>query len=253
MGQTRLQLDARERAEELRRAIGGEIRGLREDAGLNRAVVARAAGIAPSYQTLIESGKREAGYEVLAAVGAVLGADVSVRLFPNTGPRIRDRFQAPMGEALLRAIHARWIPSPEVVVHRPARGVIDLVLDDTRHPVAIAAELQSELRRLEQQVRWHREKEASLPSSDLWPFMTVDRPTATSRLLVLRSTVDTRKVANAFHATLAAAYPARTADVIAALTSADAPWPGPGIAWIRLEGKRAELLASPPRGVRLGR
>jgi transcriptional regulator with XRE-family HTH domain len=253
MGETRLQLDARDRAEELHRAVGGAIRRLREDAGLNRAAVARSAGISPSYLTLIEGGRREAGYEVLAAVGAVLGADLSVRLYPNTGPAIHDRFQAPMGEALLRVLHARWVPSPEIVVHRPARGVIDLVLDDTRDAVAVATELQSEFRRVEQQLRWHREKEASLPSSELWPFMIGDRPTALSRLLVLRSTVDTRAVANSFGSTLAAAYPARASDVVAALTSADAPWPGAGIAWVRLEGTRAELLPGPPRGVGLGR
>ena len=90
---------ARHRAPPIRRRA---LRRLREDAGLTRVAVASAAGIDPSYMTRIEERRREAGYEVLATVGAVLGADLSVRLFPNTGPTIHDRTQAPMGEALLR-------------------------------------------------------------------------------------------------------------------------------------------------------
>ncbi len=203
--------------------------------------------------TRIEEHQREAGYEVLAAVGAVLGADLSVRLFPNTGPTIHDRTQAPMGEALLRVLHARWTPSPEVPVLRPARGVIDLALHDQAARLLVATELQSALRRLEQQIRWHREKELSLPSSDLWRWIARDGEPVTSRLLVLRSTVETRRLAREFEETLRAAYPARAADVVAAFTSATAPWPGPGIAWMHVEGGRAELLDGAPRGVRLGR
>ena len=150
-------------------------------------------------------------------------------------------------------LNARWTPSPEVPVLRPARGVIDLVLHEQAARLLVATELQSALRRLEQQIRWHREKELSLPSSDLWRRAARDGEPATSRLLVVRSTVETRRLAREFEETLRAAYPARAADVVAALTSAAAPWPGPGIAWMRVEGGRAELLDGAPRGVRLGR
>jgi transcriptional regulator with XRE-family HTH domain len=253
MGETRLQHDATRRAIELRRSIGEHVRRLREDAGLTRAAVASAAGIDPSYMTRIEDGRREAGYEVLAAVGAVLGADLSVRLFPNTGPTIHDRIQAPMGEALLRVLDPRWTPSPEVPVVRPARGVIDLVLHDQDARLLVATELQSALRRLEQQIRWHREKELSLPSSERWRWVARDGDPATSRLLVVRSTTETRRLARELEQTLRAAYPARAADIVDVLTSATAPWPGPGIAWMRVDGGRAELLDGVPRGVPLGR
>lgn len=253
MGETRLQRDARRRATELRRSVGEQLRRLREDAGLTRAAVATAAGVHHSYVTLIEDGRREAGYEALAAIGAVLGADLSVRMFPTTGPAIHDRTQALMGEALLKALHGRWIPSPEVPVLRPARGVIDLVLHDPAARLVVASELQSALRRLEQQLRWHREKELSLPSWDRWRWIVPDGEPVTSRLLVVRSTIETRRLARELEATLRAAYPARVSDVVAALTSGSAPWPGPGIVWMRVAGGRAELLDGPPRGVRLGR
>ncbi len=252
MGETRLQRESRMRARDIRRATGEAVRRLREDAGLTRAAVAEAAGLHPSYIGLIERGERAPSIEALTAIGAVLGSDLSVRLFPTTGPRIHDHIQAAMEEALLRVLHARWIASPEVPVVRPARGVIDVVLDDRTRPLLVAGELSSQLRRLEQQVRWHREKELSLPSADLWRFAAADGAPATSRLLVLRSTRDLRELASTFRATLAAAYPARAADVAAALTS-DAPWPGPGIAWMRVDGAEVRLLDGPPRGVALGR
>lgn len=253
MASTKLERDAAWRAIQLRRATGVEIRRLREDSGLTRAAVAREAGIDPSYLTLLEAGEREAGWAVLAAIGATLGADLSVRLYPNTGPRIHDRFQAPMVEALLRVLHPRWTATPEVPVLRPARGVIDLVLTAPDPPIAVATEVQSELRRLEQQLRWHREKELSLPSADLWRFISPEGAPSTSRLLALRSTATTREIARTFEATLRATYPATTNDVVRALTERDAPWSGPGIVWLRLAGGQAELLDSPPRGVGLGR
>jgi hypothetical protein len=61
-----------------------------------------------------------------------------------------------------------------------------------------------------------------------------------------------RSSANAFESTLRAAYPARTSDVVEALVGTS-PWPGAGIAWIRVDGADVRLLDGPPRGVRLGR
>jgi hypothetical protein len=157
-----------------------------------------------------------------------------------------------MEECLIRALHERWIASPEVVVTDPAHGVIDLVLGERERSLLVATELNSQLRRLQAQIRWHREKEASLRSSELWRFAAAwGRPT-TSRLLVLLNTATMRELAVAFSATLHAAYPARTKDVVDALVGTK-PWPGAEIAWIRVDGKDVQLLDDPPRGVRLGR
>jgi transcriptional regulator with XRE-family HTH domain len=254
VGETRLRREIRERDRRVREAVAAAIRELREDAALTRSAVAAAAGIDASFVGRIESGGREPSLSTLVAIATVLGADLSVRLYPTTGPRIRDRFQAPMVEELVTVVDPRrWVASPEVPVIRPARGVIDLVVAGRREPLVIASEFNSELRRLEQQLRWHREKEASLPSADLWRFVAADGEPATSRLLVLRSTRAMRELAITFEQTLRAAYPAGAADAVAALTTASAPWPGPSIVWMAVEGGRARLLDRPPRGVRLGR
>ena len=181
---------------------------------------------------------------MLLAVGTCLGADLGVRFFPGIGPRIHDRFQAPMVEALLRTLGPGWRPQPEVGV-AAARGVLDLVLRRPRDGLVLACECHSELRRLEMVLRRLGEKADALAGQ-------VDGAPKVSRLLLLRSTAATRSIARAYEATLAAAFPASTHEAVAALAG-DTAWPGPAIVWARIEAGRAEILAGPPRGVRLGR
>jgi hypothetical protein len=123
-------------------------------------------------------------------------------------------------------------------------------MTDRASHTSVAVEVQSELRRLEQQIRWGTEKADGL-------VQRLERegqgPVTVSRLLILRSTVTARELARRYEATLAAAYRARTEDVVRALTTSSARWPGAGIVWVRLEGDRACLLGHPPRGVALGR
>ena len=208
--------------------------------------MARAAGIDQAHLSRIESGVARASVDVLVAISAVLGADLALKLFAGSGPRLHDRFQAPMVEALIRILDRRWIARPEVPVHEPARGVIDVVITSRTEDVRIAAEVQSELRRLEATIRTSSEKAASVPPNGL-------HVAPASRLLLCRSTMATRELARQFEATLAAAYPARAADAYAALTTADRPWPGPAVLWVRLDRGTAEVLDRPPRGVHLGR
>jgi hypothetical protein len=68
-------------------------------------------------------------------------------------------------------------------VHRPVRGVIDLVLEDRDGPDTVAPELQSELRRVEQQVRWANQK------ADALAGLLGQQSRRVTRLLVLRNSV----------------------------------------------------------------
>lgn len=107
MGQTKLEQESRRRVLEIRRSTGLATQRIREDAGVSRRGLALAAGLSPGYVRLLETGDREASLQTLAAIGLVLGSDVSLRLYPNTGPAIHDRTQAPMEEGLLRVLHPR--------------------------------------------------------------------------------------------------------------------------------------------------
>jgi transcriptional regulator with XRE-family HTH domain len=231
---------------DLMRRVGGELRHLREDAGRSQATIAAVAGVAQGHLSRIEAGTAAPSVEVLMAISAALGADLSIRVFPQSGPRIRDHIQVAMSETLLAGLAPRWRPSPEVPVYRPIRGVIDVVLQDGDGPDTVASELHSQLRRVEQQVRWSVQKADALAAS---PDQAGRR---VSRLLVVRNTASMRDVMRAASSTLGAAYPARAADAIASLCG-DASWPGAAILWIDLRGTASRLLDGPPRGVTVGR
>lgn len=237
------------RQRELIQGYTRDLLRIRTDAGATHGRVAEVAGIDRSHYSRIESGQAEPSLKVLVAIATALGSDLSIRMYAGSGPRLTDRHQARMVEALLRSLHRSWRPHVEVPVSRPVRGVIDLVLERPGAELFVASEVQSEIRRLEQQIRWAAEKANSLASSDL-PRPGTDP--VVSRLLVLRSTTATRQVARQFEMTLRAAYPTPTNDVVESLREGTT-WPGPGIVWIRIEGELVEMLSRPPRGVNVGR
>ena len=238
------QVRTRHRA--LMRRIGEELRGAREDSGLTQAEIGRRAGVTRSHVSRIEMGLAAPSIEVLQRIAVALGADLAVRLFPNTGLRVRDRISVPMTQALLRDLHPRWGRRAEVAVYRPVRGVIDLVLEDRGSPETAVTEIQSQIRRVEQLVRWHGQKADALASQ---PDQAGRRVT---RLLVLRNTQANRDIARAASEMLGVAYPSRTLEAVAALRG-EAPWPGAAVVWMVVEGGRAALMDAPPRGVELGR
>ena len=219
--------------------------------------MARLCGIAKSTLHAIEAGQTEPRLETAARLATALGSDLGLRLYPGTGPLVRDHLQLAMLQALLDVLHPRWRARPEVPVYQPVRGVIDLVLDDDME--IVACEAQSELRRLEQQVRWSRAKAEALDPR--WAREgqqgLADRPVWTDgarvgRLMLLRSTARTRAVVSGYADVVAAAYPARASDAYAALTR-PAPWRGDALVWCRVEGGEAVLLDRPPRGIHVGR
>lgn len=240
------------RSAEVRRVLGNDVRTIRTDAGVTATQLAAAAGISRPHLWGIETGRSEATTAILVRIGESLGANVSVRLYPGTGPRIRDHLQAAIAEALLEDLDVRWKRFSEVPVYRPVRGVIDLVLHDPGARLILATEIQSEMRRLEQVIRWSHQKRDSLPSADLWGLASAIHAPTVGGLLLLRSTRATRLTVNDHAALLGATYPARATDAFASLTGV-APWPGSAILWAVVEGGRAELLDGPPRSVTFGR
>lgn len=238
-------------AHEVTSVVVGDIDRQRRDAGLSISALARGSGVSQAHISQVLAGGREPSIAVLTALTEALGADLSIRVYPGTGPKLRDGIQARIVEELVRSAAPAWRRLVEVGVSRPARGYIDVVFDDPAQSVIVATEVQSRMDRLEQQVRWAQDKAQSLPSADLWRFLPAT-PTI-SRLLVLRSTVATRELARRFRATLESAYPARAADVHHALIAGADPWPGAGVLWADVHGETVRILDRPPRGVELGR
>jgi transcriptional regulator with XRE-family HTH domain len=239
------------RLRSLRLRLGDELRQYRLDAGLTLTELATITGIDRSHLARVEGGVATPSLDALAAMSVALGVDLSIRCFPGTGPRLVDRFQAPMIESFLRGLHPRWSARLEVPVLTPVRGVIDAVIRDREAPTIVSTEFQSEFRRIEQQIRWNNEKALGLAVDHGRDGKSTQIEVST--LLVLRSTVATREVARTYEATLRSAFPAPYAAMLSALRSASAPWPGSGLLWMRVENGSAVLLDRPPRGVRVGR
>jgi transcriptional regulator with XRE-family HTH domain len=110
------------------------------DSGLSHAAVARAAGMSAGYLADVLARKRRPTPGALAKLARPLGADLSIRLYPSTGPTIRDRHQARILEQLLGLLGGSWRPYTEVGVWKPVRGAIDAVLHDRRAEIVVAAQ-----------------------------------------------------------------------------------------------------------------
>ena len=116
-----------------------------------------------------------------------------------------------MAELVIGSLHPRWQVTPEVAVRRPVRGWVDLALHDPGARLLVATELESELHRIEQLIRWSAEK--------------ADAVEAGSRLLVVRWTRANRTAVEAARRLLREAYPADPRDALESLTR-EAAWPG---------------------------
>lgn len=242
---TAAQRDADRRAANLRRSLAEDFKRLRVDAGLTRAAVARAAGVHPSLISMIEDGDVRPTLETYVRISAALGADLAARVYPNAGPALRDRHQVRMAELLLSTVHPRWTPYPEVPVRRPAKGWIDVVLRDAREAELVATELESDIRRVEQVIRWSREKAESLPSAPEWSRWAGNGESSIGRLLIVRWTRANRDAADAARRQLREAFPADPRDALEALGTAPARWPGPAMLWARLDADPPRLVAVP--------
>jgi transcriptional regulator with XRE-family HTH domain len=251
MADTAIRRLATSRSRELRRSVGGQLLELREERELAQRVVGNEAGVDRAWLAKAESGEGNLTLDALARIATVLGAKASVRLYPATGPRLKDHIQVRLVETLLATLDRRWHPRLEVPVYEPSRGVIDLLLIDTREGQLVSGEAHSEIRRAERQLRWAAEKTDSLPSAEGWPWLP-GRPRI-GRLLLLRSTEATRAVVNASPHVFGAAYPGRTEDAVRALQGPTGTFPDAAIVWVDLRGTASRLLDRPPRGIDVGR
>ena len=249
MGETSLQRDIRGRQRSVRVAVAAELERVRRDENVSLRRLGKAVGVDPSHLARVVTGDRSPSLDAIVAAATGLGHDVSIRLFPTTRPPVRDHIQARMIEALLEALHPRWVARLEVAVYQPVRGVIDVVLQDRASGDIVAAEAHSALHAVERQLRWAGQKADALPSARGWPWSDRPEPPRIGHLLILRSSRAMRDLVATVPRTFATAYPARTSAATDALTSGSAPWPGDAIVWIQVDGAATRLMDGPPRGI----
>ena len=105
--------------------------------------VASRAGVDQSVLSRVEAGSRSPTVQTYARIAAALGADLAARVYPQTGPRIRDRHQVRMAEVVIASLHPRLAGHAQVAVRSPVRGWIDLALHDPGAQLVVAGELES--------------------------------------------------------------------------------------------------------------
>jgi transcriptional regulator with XRE-family HTH domain len=232
MRRTRFEVDAERTADALRRRLAEDLVRLMADSGVTFTALMAVTGLSRTYIGRLVRGAERPSLESYVKLATALGADLSARLYPHTGPVIRDRHQGRLLEVLLEQVHPRWHVFTELAVRRPARGWIDAGLHDPRSGTFVAVEIQSELRRLEQTIRWSREKANSLPSWSGWT--SLEPLPEVSQLLVVRRTRATANLGRDFGRQLAAAFPAHPDDALASLLGTE-PWPGPTLVWATIE------------------
>lgn len=72
--------------ERANRAFGEEVARLREDAGITRLQLAKAAGLNDSFLAKIAAGIAQPSTETSVRIALALGADFARRIYPTTGP-----------------------------------------------------------------------------------------------------------------------------------------------------------------------
>jgi len=108
-----------ERGRRLVASICSDLAGARRNAGLSQAIVAARVGISPSQYSRIERGlSPNVPIPVVARIAAVLGLDLSVRLYP-VGDPIRDAAQLALLERLRVRLHSSLSWRTEVPLPRP--------------------------------------------------------------------------------------------------------------------------------------
>ena len=109
--------------------------------------------------------------------------------------------------------------------------------------------IQSELRRLEQQIRWCAEKAEGLAQQMTPPEASPPEFDPVSRLLDLAiDRLDARTGQDSSRRPSRRLTRHGHEDVVTALTTSDVPWPGDGIVWMHLEGRRCNRHGPPTTG-----
>lgn len=164
---------SRERSQWLAQKVGREIRSTRRSQGLSQRDVAALARTSQPTISRLEHGSAETTIATLAAAGAAIGLDLSLRLFPSERSPLRDRGQVRMIETIVDRSSPKWNPTTEVAVAADTgdRRAVDLVLASALEVLAIEA--QREFADVQAETRQHLAKRDVLQSRERRPVRYV--------------------------------------------------------------------------------
>lgn len=216
----RVRFDSRDDA--LVARFSREIVAARAVAGLTQGQVAGRAGVSQALVSQVERGRTMPSLRVMHRLAAATGHDLSLRLFPADGVRLRDSGQLLVAEQIREIAHPTWRVRLEVPVGAPPdRRAADMVLDSVGDWVAV--EIERALLDLQAQLRAAQLKRAALTERTGHPVRLV---------IAIPDTRRNRAAVDLHRSILGAALPVPSRELWASLrsgTSID----GDGLLWVR--------------------
>jgi transcriptional regulator with XRE-family HTH domain len=216
------------REDELATRFSRELVSARAVAGLTQGQVARRAGVSQALVSQAEHGRTLPSLRVMHRLVAATGHDLSLRLFPADGVRLRDSGQLSMAEQIRGIAHPSWRVRLEVPVGAPPdRRAADMVLDVGGEWVSV--EIERALLDLQAQLRSAQLKRAAL----------AERMERAVRLVIaVPDTRRNRAVVDRHRSMLDAALPVASRRMWACLRSGE-PIGGDGLLWLRHQSPRS--------------
>jgi len=199
-----------------------ELVAARATAGLTQQQVARRARVSQAFVSQTERAQKVPSLKVMHRLAAATGHDLSIRLFPADGVRLRDSGQLRIAEMIRRAVHPAGRVRLEVPVAAPPdRRAADMVLETSEEIVDV--EIERALLDFQAQLRSAQLKRAAMAHR-------LDR--AVHLVIAVPDTRRNRAVMNEHRRSVESALPIPSRRIWASLRSAS-PVGGDGLLWVR--------------------
>jgi transcriptional regulator with XRE-family HTH domain len=209
--------------------LGDELSALRRRSSLTQAEISRAVGVDRTVISRLERGDPRVGLPIRFRVAAVLGADLRLSAYVNSGPLLRDTAQAQIVETVLAGVDRRWRATVEAPIGGLDRRSIDLRLDGPM--CTVLCEVETRVGSLEEMIRELHSKRDAVRGS-LASGRRAGIPI--HAVLILPRTRHHQAILREHPRTIEAAFPMPSEAIAAVLRDATMPWIGDGILWARV-------------------
>lgn len=210
------------RHDEVAARFARELLAARAVAGLTQRELARRAGVSQPFISYLERGRKLPSLKAMHRLASAAGHDLSFRLFPADGVRLRDSGQLRLADLIRRELDAAWRVQLEVpVASPPDRRAADMVLQTPGEVVQL--EIERALLDFQAQLRVAQLKRAAL----------ADRLSRPVRLVIsLPDTTRNRTVVDDHRLIVESALPIPSRRIWSSLRSGG-PLGGDGLLWVR--------------------